>query len=376
MFSVNEINYYFCRINIFHTSKTDMNTSKRINAFVKLAEFLGQFKRTGIQRKDIDINDKYFGELESQINKAINYNGWFTKDNVLFAFEEWSSLLTYENLNKWMSEYPQGLSSSKVIGLIMAGNIPLVGFHDFLTVLMSGHSVIAKLSSNDKQFFPIIASILKDIEPEFDGKIKFTNDKLEGFDAVIATGSNNTARYFNHYFKDYPSIIRQNRNSVAVITGNETKEELELLGEDIFRYFGLGCRSVSKLFVPRDYDFDNIFKAIYNFKEIINHAKYANNYDYNKAVYLMSEFKLVENGFFMLKEDSSYGSPIATMFYEYYDDEKTLKNRLVLDQEKIQCVVGNNKWIEGEVKFGDSQHPNLWEYADGVDTMEFLLGLD
>ena len=353
-----------------------MNITKRIEAFAKLGKFLEQFKRTGIEKKNLSENEKYFDEFESQVNRAIHYNGWFTKDNVLFAFEEWSSLLTTENLTKWMSEYPKEVVSPNIIGLIMAGNIPLVGFHDFLTVLMSGHSVIAKLSSNDKQFFPLISSLLKDVEPEFEGKIKFTNDKLKGFDAVIATGSNNTARYFNHYFKGYLSIIRQNRNSVAVLTGDETEDELKALGEDIFRYFGLGCRSVSKLLVPRDYDFDNVFKAIYNFKDIVNHAKYANNYDYNKAVYLMSEFQLVENGFFMLKEDDSYGSPIATMFYEYYDDAEILKNKLVLDKEKIQCVVGNNNWVEEEVKFGKSQHPSLWEYADGVDTMEFLMNLD
>ena len=353
-----------------------MNRDKRISAFAKLGEFLSQFKQTGIEKKNLAVNEKYFDDFEIQINKAVHHNGWFTKENVLFAFEEWSNLLTTENLNKWMSAYPKEVDYPKSIGLIMAGNIPLVGFHDFLTVLMSGHSVVAKLSSNDKQFFPMIASFLKDVEPEFEGKIKFTNEKLEGFDAVIATGSNNTARYFNYYFKDHPAIIRQNRNSVAVLTGNETEEELKNLGEDIFRYFGLGCRSVSKLFVPRNYDFDNLFKAIYDFKDVINHAKYANNYDYNKAVYLMSEFKLIENGFFMLKEDVSYGSPIATMFYEYYDNAELLKNRLQSDLDKIQCVVGNNNWIEGEVKFGDSQHPSLWEYADGVDTMQFLLDLN
>ncbi len=352
-----------------------MDRGKRVEAFSKLGEFLSQFKRTGLEKKDLTVNKKYFNEFETQVNKAVHHNGWFTKDNVLFAFEEWSALLTTENLNKWMSAYTNEIENSKVVGLIMAGNIPLVGFHDFLTVLMSGHSVIAKLSSNDKQFFPMIASLLVDVEPEFEGKIKFTNEKLDNYNAVIATGSNNTARYFNHYFKDYPSIIRQNRNSVAVLTGNETEEELIALGEDIFRYFGLGCRSVSKLFVPKGYDFDNVFKAIFNFKDIINHAKYANNYDYNKAVYLMSKFKLVENGFFMLKEESSYGSPIATMFYEYYDDEEMLRNRLNLDADKIQCVVGNKNWVEGEVAFGDSQHPSLWEYADGVDTMEFLMNL-
>jgi glycerophosphoryl diester phosphodiesterase len=352
-----------------------MTISKRIEAFAKLGEFLGQFKRTGLEKIDLSVNEKYFDEFERQINRAIHYNGWFTKDNVLFAFEEWALLLTTDNLTKWVSKYPKEISSPKTIGLIMAGNIPLVGFHDFLTVLMSGNSVKAKLSSNDKQFFPMISSLLKEVEPEFNGKISFTETKLENFEAVVATGSNNTARYFNHYFKGYPSIIRQNRNSVAVLSGNETEDELRALGEDIFRYFGLGCRSVSKLFVPRGYDFDNIFKAIFHHKEIINHAKYANNYDYNKAVYLMSEFQLIENGFFMLKEEASFGSPIATMFYEYYDDDEMLKNKLIIESDKIQCVVGNNNWVDGEVAFGESQHPSLWEYADGVDTMEFLLNL-
>ena len=291
-----------------------MNTKDRIIAFSKLGDFLSQFKRDGIVKKDIELNSKYFDEFISQIDRAIHYNGWFTKDNILFSFEEWSSLLTEENLTKWMSNYTEEVKSPKVIGLIMAGNIPLVGFHDFLTVLMSGNIVKAKLSSNDKQFFPMIASYLKDVDESFSSKIFFTQERLENFDAVIATGSNNTARYFNHYFKDYPSIIRQNRNSVAVINGDETAEELLLLGEDIFRYFGLGCRSVSKLYVPKGYDFDNIFKAIFDYKDVINHAKYANNYDYNKAVYLMSEFQLVENGFFMLKEDASYGSLLLLYF--------------------------------------------------------------
>ncbi|MEN8137899.1 MAG: acyl-CoA reductase [Bacteroidota bacterium] len=352
-----------------------MNRNNRIDAFAKLGEFLGQFKISGNQKKDLAINAKYFDEFESQINKAVHYNGWFTKDNVLFAFEEWSNLLTVEKLTYWMEKYPYSVKEPKIVGLIMAGNIPLVGFHDFLTVLMSGHKVKAKLSSNDKQFFPMIAALLKDENPDFVDKIEFTNDKLEGFDAVVATGSNNTARYFNHYFKDYPSIIRQNRNSVAVLSGDESEEELKALGEDIFRYFGLGCRSVSKLFVPKGYDFDKIFKSIYSYKDIINHAKYANNYDYNKAVYLMSKFKLVENGFFMLKEEVGYGSPIATLFYEYYDSIEMLKNRLLLDEEMIQCVVGNSNSVEGEVAFGQSQHPALYEYADGVDTMDFLLKL-
>jgi hypothetical protein len=207
-----------------------------------------------------------------------------------------------------------------------------------------------------------------EIAPEFENRIKFTEDRLSDFDAVIATGSNNTARYFEYYFKGKPSIIRKNRNSVALLTGKESKEELDALGEDIFRYFGLGCRNVSKLYVPKEYDFDNFFKAIYPWNTLLNSAKYANNYDYNKAVYLMSEFKLLENGFLILKKDESFGSPIATLFYEEYEDEKDLQEKLQQNKENLQCVVGR----EAEVDFGQTQHPKLWDYADGVDTLKFL----
>ena len=197
---------------------------------------------------------------------------------------------------------------------------------------------------------------------------------MEGFDAVIATGSDNTARYFEYYFKGKPSIIRKNRNSVAILTGKETKEQLEALSEDVFIYYGLGCRNVSKLFVPVDYNFDNFFEAMYPWHPIINENKYANNYDYNKAVYLMSEFDMLENGFLMLKEDSSYASPIATLFYEKYNSIEELKEKLSTDNDMIQCIVANNV-VENEVEFGKTQSQQLWDYADGIDSVDFLLGI-
>ena len=253
----------------------------------------------------------------------------------------------------------------------MAGNIPLVGFHDFLCVLISGHSVLVKQSSNDKHLLPFLAKYLEYVEESFKGKINFTEQKLAGFDAVIATGSDNTARYFEYYFKNKPNIIRKSRNSVAILTGKETEEDFKNLSNDVFTYFGLGCRSVSKLYVPKDYNFDAFFTGMYEKKEIINNAKYANNYDYNKAVYLMSEFDLLENGFLMIKEDESYASPIATIFYEYYDNEIDLKIKLHQDKEKIQCIVANG-FIENEINFGQTQAPKLNDYADGVNTLEFL----
>ncbi|MDH3322924.1 MAG: acyl-CoA reductase [Flavobacteriaceae bacterium] len=352
-----------------------MKVKKRVEAFVKLGKFLSQFQTEKVQKKDdILFNDLFFEAFEMQINRSHEFNGWFTKENIIHAFESWSKSLNYIDLNKWISSYELNNDSSKTIGVIMAGNIPLVGFHDFLSVLISGNSIIVKQSSSDQYFLPLIAKYLEKIEPEIKGKIHFAEDKLSNFDAVIATGSNNTARYFDYYFGKYPHIIRQNRNSVAILTGKESSKDLELLGEDIFRYFGLGCRSVSKIFVPKNYDFDKLFKAIYPYKDIINYKKYQNNYDYNKAVYLMSQFKLIENGFLMLKEDRSYASPIASLFYEYYENSDQLTQKLTVEKEAIQCIVGNQA-IENIVPFGETQKPQLWDYADGVDTLDFLQNL-
>lgn len=344
----------------------------RIEAFSKLGDFLSQFSTKGIEKKeDIPFNELFFDGFKHQIKLAQENNSWFTKDNILNSLESWSKSLNYNNLNNFTNSVNLNIVKPKTVAIVMAGNIPLVGFHDFLSVLISGHSVLVKQSSSDKHLLPFLAKYLEYTEESFKEKITFTEDKLTNFDAVIATGSNNTARYFEYYFKDKPNIIRKNRNSVAVITGKETIEDFEKLSDDIFQYFGLGCRSVSKLYVPKDYDFELFFNGMYNKKEIINNAKYANNYDYNKAVYLMSEFDLLENGFLMIKEDESYSSPIATIFYEYFDNEIDLKIKLHEDREKIQCVVAKG-FLENEIAFGQTQHPKLTDYADGVNTLEFL----
>jgi len=344
----------------------------RIAAFIKLGTFLSQFSQKEVKKKEnIEHNDLFFDGFKHQLKIAGENNTWFTKENLLFATESWAKALSSENINKWIANENLGNNSSKKVAIIMAGNIPLVGFHDFLAVLIAGHSVLVKQSSNDKHLLPFLAKYLEYVEPELKEKITFTEQKLTDFEAVIATGSNNTARYFEYYFKDKPSIIRKNRNSVAILTGNETEQDFEQLSDDVFCYFGLGCRSVSKLFVPKNYNFDSFFKGLYNKHEIINNAKYANNYDYNKAVYLMSEFDILENGFLMIKEDKSYASPIASIFYEYYDNAEDLKIRLSEEKEQIQCVVANN-FIENEIKFGQTQHPQLWDYADGVNTLKFL----
>ncbi|UKM64740.1 acyl-CoA reductase [Flavobacteriaceae bacterium GSB9] len=352
-----------------------MQLQKRITAFVKLGDFLRQFSKSDIQKADnIEHNDIFFDGFKHQLKLAEEHNGWFTPENVHFAIKGWAESLTKDNLKKWLKPYNFESISPKQVAIIMAGNIPLVGFHDFLSVLISGHDVLVKQSSNDKHLLPYLAKYLELVEPLFKGKIRFTDKKVEGFDAVIATGSNNTARYFEYYFKGKPSIIRNNRNSVAVLTGNETEDDLKNLSEDIFRYYGLGCRNVSKLFVPKNYQFTNFFEAIYHWHPIIEKAKYANNYDYNKAVYLMSEFDMLENGFFMIKEDKSYASPIATLFYEHYDSTDNLKEKLTAEKEQIQCIVSKG-FIENEIPFGHTQKPQLWDYADDVDSIEFLLAI-
>jgi len=353
-----------------------MNLEQRIDAFSKLGTFFKQFSNLKIEKTDnSEFNTLFFDAFKMQIDRAHEYNGWFTKDNVLKSFESWAEALTLDNLTKWTSNYTfDDANQPKNVAIIMAGNIPLVGFHDFLSVLISGNNAVVKQSSNDKHFLPLIAKFLESYNNNFKNKITFTTDKLTDFEAVIATGSNNTARYFEHYFGKYPNIIRKNRNSVAIITGKETNEELEGLGEDIFQYFGLGCRSVSKIFVPKDYNFDLLFNALFKYKDIINYKKYENNYDYNKAVYLMSLFNILDNSFVMLKEDDKYASPIATVFYEHYENFDQLLVKLNSESEQIQCIACNEN-VVNFVEFGKTQHPKLWNYADNVDTIEFLLKL-
>ncbi len=341
-----------------------------LKAFVKLGNLFTNFcNKTETQYTDWDH------KIAAALLNAEAHNGWFTQENCLRSLKAWGAELTEDKLTHWLSPYKGiGDKTAKKIAIIMAGNIPLVGFHDFLSVLLSGHKVVAKLSSNDKILLPLVARYLQETDPDLADKIEFTDKKLENFDAVIATGSNNTGRYFDYYFTKYPSIIRKNRNSVAIIDGTESAEDLALLGNDIFWYFGLGCRSVSKLFVPKDYDFDHFFKGIFANADIINNHKYANNYDYNKAVYLMSNYNILDNNFLLLKEEESYASPIGCLFFEYYDDKNQLQEKLSADAEQLQCIVAN-AMFKNAVTFGQTQMPALNDYADGIDTIAFLLSL-
>lgn len=347
-----------------------MKLEQRIKSFKQLGDFLRSYSKGNIntdaatQLNEIAVNDHF-------------QNPWFTEQNINLALYAIGESLRSEKINSWFKKYPKlnNENSIKKIGVITAGNIPLVGFHDFITVLMSGNTFYGKLSSKDNRLLKFIAEYLIYTNKDFKELIVFTEDRLENFDAIIATGSNNTSRYFEYYFGKYPHIIRKNRDSVAILNGSETVDDIKKLAVDIFSYFGLGCRNVSKLFIPKDYCFDPFFENIQYYDFLYNHNKYANNYDYNKSVYLMNQLQHFDNGFVILKEDEGFSSPIGVMFFQYYDDIKKVENYLDLNQDQIQCIVSKDGFLKNSLPFGKAQQPELWDYADNVDTMNFLLNL-
>lgn len=347
-----------------------MKLEKRIKAFSILGLFLKQFKSEILNSELSELNNKFYNDFNELINKQKALNGWFDRKNVLNAIDAVALMLSHDELIKWADSYSIK-EGNKNIGVIMAGNIPLVGFHDFLTVLITGNKIQAKLSSDDNTLLKKIAEIIIDIEPDFADKIEFV-EILQDFDAVIATGSNNTSRYFKQYFDNYPNVIRKNRSSIAIVNENDSIDDLKELGKDIFNFYGLGCRSVSKLYVPKGFKLDKVFEALFDYKDVIDNNKYANNYDYNKAVYLLGNHPLLDNNFLLLKEDSSLNSPVGVLHYEYYDDIVKLKSHLNEIQEDIQCVVSSNNTPIQTINFGESQCPMLADYADGVDTLTFI----
>ncbi|WP_200837146.1 acyl-CoA reductase [Dyadobacter sp. 3J3] len=334
---------------------------QRINAFIQLGNFLRDPQ-----------NGDYLQELAIGANRK---NNWFTPVNVLGSLNAIAThFLSEENLAAWVGQYPEPVTSQK-IGVIMAGNIPAVGFHDILCVLISGHKLLAKPSSDDPILIPALLEKLIEIEPAFADYIFFV-ERLNDSDAYIATGSDNTARYFHYYFSKKPNIIRKNRTSIAVISGNESEEELHALGKDILQYFGLGCRNVSKLYVPEGYDFTKFFESIQSFDQLcLNHHKYFNNYEYNKSILLVNRTLHYDNGFLMLTESPAMVSPISVVHYETYDNLESMKGYLEENSDKIQCIVGDKNNIFNAVPFGHTQEPELSDYADSVDTMAFLTSL-
>lgn len=320
----------------------------------------------------IGLTEDEYAAFDGVLAKAHVRNGWFTEAEVRHAAKGLATMLEPDRLTNWLARYPALAAPGRscVVGIIMAGNVPFVGFHDLMCVLLGGHGAKAKASSDDAGLTPALIELLAHFSPELAARVELVNGKLGEVDAVIATGSNNTARYFEHYFASVPHIIRKGRTSVAVLDGTETEEELTALGEDVFRYYGLGCRNVGKVFIPQEFDLDQLFAAFYPWKDIIQHNKYANNHDYNRAVWLLDRAPITENGFLVMKEDAALNSPVAALYYERYAGRQALEERLAAEGDKLQCIVGH-----GHLPFGTAQCPGPGEYADNVDTMQFLIGL-
>lgn len=318
-----------------------------------------------------DQSEGYLSDWNDQINQSTILNPWFTRTNVVQSLEGIAHMIRREALQSWLKMYDTGgKSEPKRVGMVLAGNIPLVGFHDIFSVALSGHHAVVKCASQDRVLLPALFKILLE-ETHFEGfNIEWIDGRMPQIDAMIATGSNNTSRYFEYYFSKVPHIIRKNRNAVAILSGNESEAELIALGADIFSYFGMGCRNVSKLYIHSDFEIDRFFKPIYPYHPIINHHKYANNYDYYRALWMLNREDLLDNGFLILRPSEAIASPIASLFYERYTDETVLRDTLKGRTEEIQCIVSQT-----DIPFGKAQAPELWDYADGVDTMAFLQGL-
>jgi hypothetical protein len=335
-----------------------MNFEERVAAFEKLGNYINA------------IDEAVFNEVAI---KARNENSWFTPESIRLSLQGLSRFLNPEKLQQWLSRYDLTQGGGKIIAVVMAGNIPLVGFHDLLCVLVSGNTIQVKPSSKDRTLLLFVIEKLLEIEPRFGPMIQIT-ERMKNFDAVIATGSDNSARYFDYYFSKYPHVIRKNRSSCAVLSGFESDDELQALGADVFAYFGLGCRNVSKIYVPENYDFGKLIRSWQPYESVMMHHKYHNNYDYQKSILLVNRVPFLESGFCLFQESERLVSPISVIYFEYYNSWDAVLGKIQNDEHKIQCVVGNID--HANVKIGQTQYPELWDYADRVDILKFLLSLN
>lgn len=338
----------------------------------------------------VQLGAWFRGEIENEgpdnealLRSAEAQNRWFTNAFVQDAMKANGEMLRVEVLEKWLGDYPelQGQREPKRIGLVLAGNLPMVGWHDVLCVLLTGHHAIVKCSSEDQVLIPAAIAALDSFSAEdVASRVEFMTGTLNDADAVIATGSANTNRYFEYYFRSLPKVLRSQRTSVAVLSGSEPHEELQALGTDVFQYFGLGCRSVTKLMLPRGFDLDRLFAAWVEWGYVAQNNKYANNYDYHKAVWLLNQEDLIENGFLLLKEDTGWVSPVGTLYYAWYDALDDVREELKAAADNLQCIateIPESLKVTSvpTVPLGQSQKPNPWDYADEVDTLNFLLAL-
>ncbi len=345
-----------------------------------MGKFLNQFveKRTEQSPRMASLNDRYHHVFQDLIANEPVHNPWFTEEYVTRAVRGIVHMLDKTTLHRWLDSYGAVLGNREKqarVGLVMAGNIPLVGFHDLMCVLAAGHRALARPSSRDDRLIRAVADVLARIDPSMKQQIEFTDGYLKGVDAVIATGSDNSARYFESYFRNTPHIIRRNRNGIAVLTGSESREELELLGDDIFTYFGLGCRSVTKLYLPESFDIKKLMEALEIFSHLSRHHKYGNNVDYYRAIYLMNRIPFYDNGVLLVKEDQAIASPVGVVFYERYSDIGTVREVMASRRDEIQCCVSLHPAIPDAILPGTAQDPRPWDYADGIDTIRFLTEL-
>jgi hypothetical protein len=350
----------------------------RIKVFEQLGRIFEVYLESETSREKPASQNGHSDILENAIKEAEILNPWFNRQNVINAFSAISRNLNRSSLRLWLKDRDPELLSPQTplnIGVIMAGNIPLAGFHDFLSILITGHKFIGKLSSRDDRLLPAIAKLISLIDEELGHNAVFTEDKLSGIDAIIATGSNNTYRYFDYYFGKYPHIFRKNRNGVAVLRGDETIDQITALGDDIFTYFGLGCRSVSKIFMPSGYNLYKFIEALEKYSYVTEHNKYMNNYQYYRSVYLLNKIPHSDNGFLLLKQDETYHSPTGVLYYEYYQSLESLTKRLNMDKDLLQCIVSDKISGLKTIHFGKAQFPELWDYADDIDTIDFLINL-
>lgn len=331
-----------------------MTIEERVNAFVRLGEYIKSLPEE---------------KFKTLAERARIENPWFTEENLLMAVRGICAFMDEKNLKEWLSRYDLKEHAPRTVAIIMAGNIPGVGFHDLLCVLINGDAALIKTSSKDTVVIKELTAKLIEIEPRFVDKIIYV-DMLKNFDAVIATGSDNSSRYFEYYFGKYPHIIRKNRTSAAILTGHENELELRNLGTDVFSYFGLGCRNVSKLFVPEGFDFEPLLRSWEQYKDIDTHHKYHNNYHYQKSILLVTSKPHLDNGFVLLEESERLVSPIAVLYYEYYKDLNVLTDKIHAVRDKLQCVIGSTN--PATIRFGEAQCPGLGDYADDVDTLKFL----
>ncbi|MBC5993326.1 aldehyde dehydrogenase family protein [Pontibacter cellulosilyticus] len=333
-----------------------MTLENRIEAFVEL----------GKQLQKLSPED-----ITTWARMATSRNTWFDEQNVAAALKGVVTFLNEQYLREWLYPYHLKQVTPKKVGVVMGGNTPMAGFHDFMAVLLSGHYLLAKLNSGDEVLIKRLADMLVAIEPAFANRFEFAY-LLKEADALIATGSDNAISYLQQYFAKRPHLIRKERRSIGVLTGHEEADDLKELGNDVMQYYGLSSRNVSKVFVPEGYSFDRFFEANAHRSNILDLHKYQNNYDYNKSILLVNRVPHFDNGFMLVQESENLISPVSVLFYQTFTSLADLRQKLAAVKDKTECVVSAHGWLEGSIPFGDAHRPMLWDYSDGIDTMAFL----